>query len=74
VYVCVLVPLENLKEKRTQDDISILDVEDGMESLAAYYADGNKERDREPVYNDELGLAVESLPQGYDVSALWLLY
>jgi len=28
-------------------------------------------RDREPVYSDELGLAIEKLPQGYTLASLW---
>lgn len=37
----------------------------------AYFADGNKDRDREPVYSEELGLAIEKLPDGYTLASLW---
>ena len=45
-----------------------------MESLAAYYADGDKSKDADPVFSPDLGLAVEALPDGYTVGNLWLLY
>lgn len=37
----------------------------------AYFADGNKEQDREPVFSEELGLAVEKLKDGFTISGLW---
>ena len=37
----------------------------------AYFADGNKERDREPAFSDHLGLAIEKLPEGVTVPSLW---
>ena len=37
----------------------------------AYLADPHKAVDREPVYSDELGLAIEELPEGYSLSDLW---
>ena len=39
--------------------------------LQAYFADGNKEKDREPVYSEELGLAVEKLKEGFTIAGLW---
>lgn len=42
-----------------------------MDSLAAYYADGVKARDREPLFNSDLGLAVEALPDGLTLAQLW---
>lgn len=36
-----------------------------------YLADGTKLKDREPVYNEDLGLAVERLPENYTISDLW---
>lgn len=38
--------------------------------LAAYLADGQMS-DRPPVYSSELGLAVESLKDGYTLQKLW---
>ena len=37
----------------------------------AYFADGNKDRDREPVYSEELGLAIEKLKDGFTLQGLW---
>jgi len=42
-------------------------------SGAAYYADNNEtqQENREPVYNAELGLTVERLPEGVTIASLW---
>ena len=40
-------------------------------SFQAYLADPHKAKDREPVFNPELGLAIEKLPEGYSLSDLW---
>jgi Bardet-Biedl syndrome 5 protein len=37
--------------------------------VQAYFADGNKDRD--PVFSQELGLAVEKLKDGFTVAGLW---
>ncbi|KAK2561305.1 Bardet-Biedl syndrome 5 protein-like protein [Acropora cervicornis] len=37
----------------------------------AYFADGDKSSDREPVYSEELGLAVEKLKDGFTIQGLW---
>ena len=90
--------LEKLRVHRKEDDVEIIDVDDGVESLAAYAvdhdflakrkgdkamgdeadepSDGNsiQERDRSPVYNEELGLAMEPLPEGFTTKNLWLLF
>ncbi|OQR76024.1 Bardet-Biedl syndrome 5 protein-like [Tropilaelaps mercedesae] len=39
--------------------------------LAAYYADGGFEEDRQVVYAEELGLAIEALKEGYTLKSLW---
>lgn len=39
--------------------------------LQAYFADGNKEKDRPPVFSEELGLAIEKLKDGFTLSNLW---
>jgi len=39
--------------------------------LQAYFADGKKTVDREPVFSDELGLAIEKLPDGVALVDLW---
>jgi len=62
-------PEELAPSKRAEDDVQI--VEDGMDPCLLYYADGDKEIDREPTYNQELGLAVEKLRDGSTISQLW---
>ena len=39
--------------------------------LQAYFADGDKELDRDPEFNQELGLAIEKLKDGFTLSGLW---
>ena len=45
--------------------------DDGIEPCLLYHADGDKEVDREPVYNPELGLAMEKLREGTTLADLW---
>lgn len=42
-----------------------------FDALANYYADGDKNVDREPVFAPELGLAVEKLREGVTIEELW---
>lgn len=37
----------------------------------AYYAEGNKVSDREPVFNEEFQVAFEKLPDGFTLADLW---
>ncbi|CAH8532155.1 unnamed protein product [Heterobilharzia americana] len=48
-------------------------VEDNCDILSTYLADATKLTDREPVYNEDLGLAVERLPENYSIFDLWKL-
>jgi Bardet-Biedl syndrome 5 protein len=68
-------PLESLQE-RVEDKVEIVDnADDAMESLSAYYADHQgPASDKEIVYNEDLGLAIEKLPEGFTPQNLWLLY
>jgi hypothetical protein len=45
--------------------------EDGSDLFAAYFADASKDRDRDVVFDDYLGLAVEQLRDGWTVEKLW---
>lgn len=59
---------------KRQDDVEIVSGVDGdepVDSFSAYYADSNKNSDREPVYNPELGLAVEKMRDGITTKMLW---
>lgn len=41
-----------------------------------YFADPHKAKDREPVFSEELGLAIEKLPEDYTLEDLhdWTLW
>ena len=43
------------------------------DSIAAYYADGNKQADHDVVLSPELGLALERLPEGIPAKSLWAM-
>lgn len=68
----------NTSKPQSQFDNTIVDDLDVVEEprgeisnvLASYLADGQKS-DRPPVYSTELGLAVESLKDGYTLQKLW---
>lgn len=53
-----------------QDDVEIVDA-DTSDAFAAYYAEDNKQADREVIFNSELGLAMEALPAGLTLQELW---
>lgn len=44
---------------------------DMSNAFVAYFADGRAGSDREPVYSQELGLAVEKLKEGFTMQSLW---
>eukprot|EP00164_Ancoracysta_twista_P004543 GFYU01006129.1.p1 GENE.GFYU01006129.1~~GFYU01006129.1.p1 ORF type:complete len:344 (-),score=58.66 GFYU01006129.1:214-1245(-) len=60
-----------LKVQQTADDVEIINDDGGTDVFAAYYAEGEKNMDRGPVYNRELGLAVEQLRDGITIEQLW---
>ena len=45
--------------------------EDGADLFAAYFADASKDRDRDVVYDETLGLAIESVRDGWTIEKLW---
>ncbi|CAG2197738.1 BBS5 [Mytilus edulis] len=51
---------EDLTVENIQDDVEI-ETDGSSDAFAAYFADGNKDKDRDPVYSEELGLAIEKL-------------
>ncbi len=65
------LPLSQLKAKRKQDDVEIVATEEETDVFAMYYADTNKQRDREPITHPDLGLAIETLPEGITLDQLW---
>ncbi|GBN53730.1 Bardet-Biedl syndrome 5 [Araneus ventricosus] len=52
------------------EDVEIINTKE-CDTFAAYFADENHIRDREPVYCEELGLAVEKIKDGFTMSSLW---
>lgn len=68
----------NSNANENQYSASIVDEFDDVEEtrgeisnvLAAYLAEGQK-CDRPPVYSPDLGLAVESLKEGYTLQKIW---
>jgi len=65
------LPLSQLKTKRKPDDVEIIGNDEETDAFAMYYADVNKDRDKEAVYHPDLGLAIESLPEGITLDLLW---
>ncbi|XP_028618794.1 Bardet-Biedl syndrome 5 protein [Grammomys surdaster] len=63
-------PLEALTVEQIQDDVEI-DSDNHTDAFVAYFADGNKQQDREPVFSEELGLAIEKLKDGFTLQGLW---
>ncbi|XP_019613852.1 PREDICTED: Bardet-Biedl syndrome 5 protein-like [Branchiostoma belcheri] len=63
-------PLEEVTQVVQFDDVEI-ENEGQTDAFAAYFADGDKQKDREPVYSEELGLAIEKLKDGFTLSGLW---
>lgn len=61
---------EDLTVENIQDDVEI-ETDGSSDAFAAYFADGNKDKDREPVFSEELGLAVEKLRDGFTLQGLW---
>lgn len=68
---------EEIPEEATptvvEDDTDIMETPESakMDTFAAYLADHQKAKDRKPVFSEELGLAIEKLPDGYSLSDLW---
>eukprot|EP00741_Cyanophora_paradoxa_P005592 tig00000912_g5420.t1 len=64
--------ISELKVPRKMDDVEIVgDEEETGDAFAAYLSEGNKNKDRDPVYSSELGIAVEKLPPTVTLSSLW---
>ncbi|KPP70577.1 Bardet-Biedl syndrome 5 protein-like [Scleropages formosus] len=63
-------PLEELTVEQPADDVEI-EPDEQTDAFTAYFADGNKQQDREPVFSEELGLAVEKPKEGFTLQGLW---
>eukprot|EP00118_Oscarella_pearsei_P003894 m.16198 g.16198 ORF g.16198 m.16198 type:complete len:342 (+) comp26779_c0_seq2:34-1059(+) len=64
-------PLDDMTVEPVQDDIEVVSEQLPKDAFAAYYADGIKKEDREPVFSPELGLAIEQPPGGFTLANLW---
>ncbi len=62
--------IDQLKIARVEDDVEIVDT-DTHDAFAAYYADGADGNEKDIVYDNEIGLACEQLPDGWSMSNLW---
>ncbi|XP_015490332.1 Bardet-Biedl syndrome 5 protein isoform X2 [Parus major] len=63
-------PLEDLTVEQVPDDVEI-EADEHTDAFVAYFADENKQHDREPVFSEELGLAIEKLKDGFTLQGLW---
>jgi len=54
-----------------EDEIEITDENNTSDAFVAYYADGYKKTDAEPVFCPQLGLAIEKLKDGFTLESLW---
>ncbi|GAX84056.1 hypothetical protein CEUSTIGMA_g11480.t1 [Chlamydomonas eustigma] len=61
----------SFKISESEEDVEVADAEDRGDLLATYYADATKGADRDPIYNVDLGLAVEQLKEGVTIDQLW---
>ncbi|GMH83610.1 hypothetical protein TrST_g7151 [Triparma strigata] len=63
--------LDALKVARVDDDVEIVDG-DTNDAFAAYYAEGSNGSDnKEITFDNDIGLACEKLPDGWNMSSLW---
>uniref|UniRef100_A0A3B3RIP5 Bardet-Biedl syndrome 5 protein homolog n=1 Tax=Paramormyrops kingsleyae TaxID=1676925 RepID=A0A3B3RIP5_9TELE len=63
-------PLEELTVEQPADDVEI-EPDEQTDAFTAYFADGHKQQDREAVFCEELGLAIEKLKEGFTLQGLW---
>ncbi|XP_014104705.1 PREDICTED: Bardet-Biedl syndrome 5 protein isoform X3 [Pseudopodoces humilis] len=63
-------PLEDLTVEQVPDDVEI-EADEHTDAFVAYFADENKQHDREAVFSEELGLAIEKLKDGFTLQGLW---
>lgn len=69
--------LDDVLQRHIEDDVEIVEGEDGGGGathdgvVAAYYAEPGKKSDREVVFDEYLGLAVEAMPPGVTTKSLW---
>ncbi len=64
------VTMEERKIEKKIDDIEIVE-DHGIDLLASYYIEGGKGNEKEILYSNELGLAIEKLKDGITIEDLW---
>ncbi|KER31234.1 hypothetical protein T265_02547 [Opisthorchis viverrini] len=65
-------PVENPQDE-TDDDIQEAPVDRG-DVLSFYLAEDPKVTRDRPIYSEELGVAIEPLPEGYTLEELWTIF
>uniref|UniRef100_T1JH94 BBSome complex member BBS5 PH domain-containing protein n=1 Tax=Strigamia maritima TaxID=126957 RepID=T1JH94_STRMM len=71
-YIETKIETENLLMlDPVEDDVEIESTDSKSDAYAAYFADGNHQKDREAIYSEELGLAIEKPKEGFSLSNLW---
>uniref|UniRef100_A0A674B0Z7 Bardet-Biedl syndrome 5 n=1 Tax=Salmo trutta TaxID=8032 RepID=A0A674B0Z7_SALTR len=63
-------PLLELTVDQLPDDVEI-EPDEQTDAFTAYFSHGNKQQDREPMFSEELGIAVEKLKEGFTLQGLW---
>jgi len=66
-----LEPIDQLTIQYEEDDIEITNDNPSSDAFVAYYADNNKGTDSEPVFCEQLGLAIEGIKDGFTLESLW---
>lgn len=61
------------KKPVVTETVQIDDTHSNVDAFAVYFTDGSKNKDREPVFDPQIGLAVEKLPDGATMSKLWTI-
>jgi Bardet-Biedl syndrome 5 protein len=61
-----------MTNNQRNDDVEIEHSDEHSDNFAAYYmAEDDVGNAKEPVYNEELGLAIEKLKDGFELKNLW---
>ena len=63
-------PVEDVRVQHIPDKIEVID-DDDIDIIGAYYADANKNSDKNIIFSTEIGLAIEELPKNVTLSKLW---
>ncbi|XP_073984686.1 Bardet-Biedl syndrome 5 protein isoform X2 [Rhodnius prolixus] len=65
------LPALSESEPIQMEEVEEIENEDHAGVASAYYSDGHESEDRPPIYNNQLGLAIESIKDGYTLTSLW---